>query len=222
MLKRLFSWGGGNRQPLFEPRMPEVDEREDVEAIFAQARSSAAGGTPTPPGSSPGRHWVIVTPGRMLMFQPCPPAGSMPAGQVQHIEKLIPPTVKRNIAAIAYTELTALRTDAAKAIPFLGLLLGFAYIGHSVWVFEGHASALAAGCRDADVRCISYVGAVSALADHGIEVDTVSACSAGSFIGALLARRDQPRFARCQCGAGRHRQEGEAGAVVNAAQSGPR
>ena len=26
-----------------------------------------------------------------------------------------------------------------------------AYIGHTVWVFEGHPTALAAGCRDAHV-----------------------------------------------------------------------
>ena len=29
--------------------------------------------------------------------------------------------------------------------------MGLSYIGHAVWLFEGHASALAAGCRDADV-----------------------------------------------------------------------
>ena len=38
--------------------------------------------------------------------------------------------------------------------PFLGLLLGLAYIGHSVWIFEGHPSALAAGCRNADVLIV--------------------------------------------------------------------
>src|SRR5204863_4459621 len=70
------------------------------------------------------------------------------------IEKMISPAVKRKIAAIAYTELEAVQTDAGRAIPFLGILLGFAYIGHTVWVFEGHSSALAAGCRDADVLIV--------------------------------------------------------------------
>ncbi len=133
--------------------MPAVDERSDLEAIFAQARSAAAGAVAAP-GASSGRHIVIVTPGRILRLQACPPAGSMPVNQVQQIEKIIPPTTKRNIAAIAYTELTALQSAAAKAIPFLGMLLGLAYIGHSVWVFEGHPSALAAGCRDADVLLV--------------------------------------------------------------------
>jgi len=34
------------------------------------------------------------------------------------------------------------------------MLVGLSYIGHSVWVFEGHASALAAGCREADVLIV--------------------------------------------------------------------
>ena len=37
---------------------------------------------------------------------------------------------------------------------FLGMLLGFAYVGHAVWVFEGHPSALTEGCRDADVLLV--------------------------------------------------------------------
>jgi len=32
--------------------------------------------------------------------------------------------IKRNIAAIAYTELSALRADIGKAVPFYGLLTG--------------------------------------------------------------------------------------------------
>jgi hypothetical protein len=38
--------------------------------------------------------------------------------------------------------------------PFFGILLGSACIGHAVWVFEGHASALAAGRREADVLIV--------------------------------------------------------------------
>jgi hypothetical protein len=41
-----------------------------------------------------------------------------------------------------------------KAIPFMGMVMGLAYIGHAVWLFEGHSSALAAGCRDADVLLV--------------------------------------------------------------------
>ena len=132
--------------------MPEVDELPNSEEVFDKARKVAAG-EDLPPGQA-GRHVIVVTPGRMLMFQPCPPQGAMPQQQVEPIERMIPPKVKRKIAAIAYTELSALTKDISKAIPFFGILLGFAYIGHAVWVFEGHSSALAAGCRDADVLIV--------------------------------------------------------------------
>jgi len=49
---------------------------------------------------------------------------------------MISSKVKRNVAAIAYTELSALTSGISKAVPFFGFLLGFAYIGHAVWVFE--------------------------------------------------------------------------------------
>jgi hypothetical protein len=47
-----------------------------------------------------------------------------------------------------------MRANISKAIPFFGMLLGFAYIGHAVWVFEGHSSALGHGCRNADVLLV--------------------------------------------------------------------
>jgi hypothetical protein len=78
----------------------------------------------------------------------------MSPDKVASIEQMMPSTVKRNVAAIAFTQLDGLMKDASKPIPFLGILLGLAYIGHAVWVFEGHRSALAAGCRDADVLIV--------------------------------------------------------------------
>ena len=140
-------------EAMFTPRMPEVDESSSLAAVFDRARSTAATGTATP-GSAQPRCVVIVTPGRLLMLQPCPPAGSMPEQQAAGIKRLIPPAPQRSITAIGYTELEALKTDIAKAIPFVGMLLGFAYIGHAVWVFEGHSSALAHGCRNADVLLV--------------------------------------------------------------------
>src|SRR5438309_4658167 len=121
--------------------IPEVDEVPNIEELFEKARKAAAGeGEQTP--EQPGQHVVVVTPGRMLMFQACPPPGSMPHRQVASIQQMISSKVKRNVAAIAYTELSALTSGISKAVPFFGFLLGFAYIGHAVWVFEGHASAL--------------------------------------------------------------------------------
>ena len=77
---------------------------------------------------------------------------------------MMPSTVKRDIAVIAYTDLQAVETNIGRAIPFMGLLLGFAHVGHAVWVFEGHPSALAAGCRDADLLFVDG-GMVPYLAD---------------------------------------------------------
>jgi len=134
--------------------MPEVDVRPDVEKIFDQARKVAAGASE---GDGKSRQVVVVTPGRMLMLQPCPPPGSMPANMVAQIEKLISSKIKRKIAVIGYTELKALKGNLAKAIPFFGMLSGLAYIGHSVWIFEGHASALSAGCKGADLLIVDGV-----------------------------------------------------------------
>lgn len=131
--------------------MPEVKELPDVEEVFAKIRREAAG-----KGASgdKDRHVAIVTPSRMLMKKPCPPSGSMPEERVAPIAKIIAPDVKKHVVAIACTELGPLRMDVSRMIPFIGFLLGFAYIGHSVLVFEGHPSALMAGCRDADVLIV--------------------------------------------------------------------
>jgi hypothetical protein len=137
---------------LFEPRMPEVDIPMNLEEIFQKARQAAAGGSP--PTGSKGRHVAVVTPGRMVMMHPCAEPGTMSAPVVESVEKLLPSQSKKNVAVIAYTELEALRADLKKSIPFFGLLTGMAYIGHAVWVFEGHSSALAAGCREADLLII--------------------------------------------------------------------
>lgn len=136
----------------FEPRMPEVDTPPTLGAVFDTARSTAAAGVQAAGGVAR-RCVVIVTPGRLLMLQPSPPAGSMSDQQAAGMRRLLPQPQK-SVAAIGYTELTALQTDISKAVPFMGMLLGLAYIGHAVWLFEGHPSALADGSRDADVMIV--------------------------------------------------------------------
>src|SRR5574341_1576007 len=155
MFKRLFEKLASKASPadIENVHMPEVDVLPNIEEIFDTVRKTAAGEAEQMADSSE-RKVIIVTPGRMMMLHPCPKAGSMPREVVASIEAMISPAVKRNIAAIAYTQLDALMADVAKAIPFLGFLVGFAYVGHAVWVFEGHLSALAAGCRDADVLIV--------------------------------------------------------------------
>ena len=150
--RSLGSGSSGSGDP-FAPRMPVVDEPGNLDDVFAMARTAAAaGGTGAAGGRA--RNVVVVTPGRMLMLSPCPAPGSMSDAQTEPVRRLMPPDRPRNVAVVAYTQLEALQKNITKAIPFFGMLAGLAYIGHSVWVFEGHESALAYGCRDADVLLV--------------------------------------------------------------------
>jgi hypothetical protein len=127
--------------------------RTDLEQVFANARATAAGAK-GPCGL------VIIRPDRRFLvtpaLQPNPSLDTMAAG----MERLIPSTVKRNIAVIADTSFAGDQAappslaQANQSIPFFGLLTGLTYIGHYVWIFEGHESALAAACRDADVLIV--------------------------------------------------------------------
>ncbi len=137
-----------------QPRMPEVDAPANIESVFEQARGLASGRLKPRDADPNQRYVVIVTPGRMLMTRPCPAPGSANPALVEVAEKILPSTVKRNVAVISYTEMTSASFNAAAQIPFLGFLLGFAYVGHAVWVFEGHPSALSAGCREADALMV--------------------------------------------------------------------
>jgi hypothetical protein len=73
---------------------------------------------------------------------------------VESVSQLLPPDPPLNVAVISYTYVPALIQDKAKAIPFLGFLVGFAAIGHTVVVFEGHPSAFESGVRGGDVLMV--------------------------------------------------------------------
>jgi hypothetical protein len=141
------------QKDIFEPRMIEVDIRSDIETIFTRARAAADETVEDEEGLYR-RQIIFVTPGRLLLGKTCPLPAEIPAEDLTRLKDLIPPKPAVNIAAISYTCLEALQIDMAKAVPFLGYLLGFATLGHNVWVFEGHESALAAGCRDADILLV--------------------------------------------------------------------
>ena len=74
------------------------------------------------------------------------------------LQRLVPSNVKRNIAVIAYNVFPGngepSLSDVNRSIPFIGMLMGLTYIGHAVWIFEGHPTAFQAGCRDADVLIV--------------------------------------------------------------------
>ena len=138
---------------IFFPHMPEVFMPADLADVFNRARSAAADLSLDADGIYH-RQIIIVTPGRLLIKKDCPLAAELQTAQIALLEKFVPRKPTLQICAIAYTELEALKKDMRRAIPFIDYLLGFASLGHTVWVFEGHPSALAQGCRDADLLLI--------------------------------------------------------------------
>jgi len=143
--------------------MPEVALVSDIESVFGDARKMAT-------GEKGDRGLVIVRPDRKLLLLPALTASPELDAQAASLERLIPSATKRAIAVIADTsfalEKPSLAT-AGKSIPFFGNLLGLSYIGHAVWIFEGHSSALTAGCRGADVLFVD--GGMVALLQQGWE-----------------------------------------------------
>jgi hypothetical protein len=135
------------------PHMPEIAMSDDIEQVFSGVRRTAAGVKGT-------RGLVLVAPDRRMLLMPALEPSEKLNEMAAGMERLIPSAVKRNIAVIACTEIPSATAnafniaEANRAIPFLGLLTALTYLGHSVWIFEGHASALAAGCRDADVLLV--------------------------------------------------------------------
>jgi hypothetical protein len=141
------------KDDLFSARMPEVDIREDIEEVFIRAREAADQSKEGEDGLLR-RQVIIVTPGRLLIAKECPIPPELPAEALEMLIGLAPPNPPRKIAVIAYTLLEALKSDLRRAIPFIDILLGFGTLGHSMWIFEGHPSALTAGCREADLLLV--------------------------------------------------------------------
>ena len=133
-------------------RMPEVSSRSDIHEVLAKVRVAASAGG-----------LVILLPDRTHLVLPRLAETDDLKKMAEQMDRMIPAASKRNIAAIAYTIFECAPgvapglTDISRAIPFLGILVGLSYIGHAVWVFEGHASTLAAGCREADLLIVDSV-----------------------------------------------------------------
>ena len=150
--------------------MPNVAVRDNIEEIFERARRMAA-------GAEGPRGLVIVLPDRNYLVLPLLEESPKLNAMAEGLKRMIPPAVRRKVAVIANTVFAAQESgdadiaEVGKAIPFLGNLMGFCYIGHAVWIFEGHASARAAGCRDADVLIVD--SGMAALLEPGWE-DEVS------------------------------------------------
>jgi hypothetical protein len=101
---------------------------------------------------------VIVRPDGQHLLLPALRKENLKAEMVAGVERMLPSTTKRNVAVIGDTTWAAGATPslqtANQAIPFFGMLMGFACIGHSVWIFDGSADVFEPGCREADVLIV--------------------------------------------------------------------
>lgn len=151
----------------------------DLDGLFAQAKKIAAGANGT-------RGVVIVKPDTVIALLPQPPVSLSLQSAAAGVEKMIPASPPRNIAVLADTAaISGSVAEAAQAIPFLGMLMGFCYVGHAVWIF--HPRMLQAGCRDADLLIVD--GAVLTGLPSGWQ-DT----AAGVMRNANILAHDRPTF----------------------------
>lgn len=146
--------GGPKPADIFQPHLQGVDVFEDMDLVFQEARRLAAGEHPSadiPELDHISRGVAVVTPGRLIMLDPCPDPDSVPENELLPMVAMLPSKSPLNISVISHTRIEALHEDMTKAIPFRGYLLAWATAGHNVIVFEGHPSAFDSGIRDADV-----------------------------------------------------------------------
>jgi hypothetical protein len=124
---------------------------DDCAQVFARARAASGGAAE---GVSTGNQVAIVSPSCNLLFIPAPSPGSVSESLVARSRNLLPPEPRRTVAAIADTRVSGSLAEINKTIPFVGILVGLAYIGHRVILFDGQLCRIEQGCRDADVLIV--------------------------------------------------------------------
>ena len=137
--------------------MPKIEIGGNLDELFATARRMSNGDLAAP-GYPKGRSVALVTPGRLIMAIPCPISAPAAPGAVEGVRRLVPLEPKQAITVIAFNELVKFGNlsplEINAHIPFLGYLLGMVFDGHTVVIFEGHPTALAAGCRGATLLIV--------------------------------------------------------------------
>jgi hypothetical protein len=133
------------------PRASNVVEFPGTESFFSKVRRKAEGS-----------HGVSVVRSELVHYiVPAPPQGTIGEQMIAGVKAVLNSEQPRNIAAIAPADALAgdparppALPEIARHVPFFGLLMGLAYLGHTVWIFEAVASLLADGCEDADVLIV--------------------------------------------------------------------
>jgi hypothetical protein len=195
--------------------MPKVDETHDLREVFATARAISAGTAGVGGSGAAGGSVAVVTQGRLVMSVGCPPASAISGEMLAGIRQLVPEHPKQQITVIANNDVVAANAftapEANGLIPFFGYLLRMVADGHTVVVFEGHPSALAAGCE----------GATLLLVDGGIagwlEADWIAVATGAMRVPlVMMFGRDGSVKKFLRGGRG----TGEAGAAGTAAETG--
>lgn len=139
-------------------RAANVVEFPAIETFFARMRKQIAGK----------RGVSLIRADQKHFFLPAPPEGSIAKQMVEGVKSVVSSDQPRNIAAIAAAgaleQASAKQPtleEVAKHVPFFGLLIGLAYIGHLVWIFEALPSMMPAGCEEADVLIVDSTALVS-------------------------------------------------------------
>ena len=141
--------------------------------VFDAARSLA---------EAPGlRHVVVVRQNQSILTVPCPAPEKVSQEYITAVERIVPPQPKRAIAIVAPTlpkiepsDINAIPgtldvIGMGRVIPFFGMIIGFASIGHSVWLFDGQPAELTPGCHEADLLIIDSIMATK-LTTKSLEV----------------------------------------------------
>jgi hypothetical protein len=134
-----------------DSRPSNLIEFPGIETFFSKVRRQAA----------KTRGVSLVRPDQIVYGLPAPPEGSLNPQMVEGVKSVFSSDTPRSIAAIAPADALAgdpakppTLPDIARRVPFLGLLIGFAYVGHAVWIFEAQPSMMPAGCEDADILLV--------------------------------------------------------------------
>ncbi len=124
----------------------------DVAELFARVREKLPLGR-APEEMKAGEPWLgIVCPDRSFFLVTLSVAAELPPQLVEQNKDCIPYTKPLNITAVGFTGLRP--SPEIRRMPFVASILPFAYIGHSIVIFEGHESGFEASLKDADVLII--------------------------------------------------------------------
>ena len=148
-----------------------------AEAGIAEARRLAA---------DPNREravYLLAANGSVLALPTLAPGAATPE-MIASVERIAPSHTPLTICAVGHAEFVGRKSDAAtfaKAVPFGGFLLGFAFIGHRVCVIDGRPPSFEVACRGANMLVIDST-LIPRLPQNWVRIATESMTRAKIFL----------------------------------------